>query len=140
MRLFAVLQMSILCIVLFGCGDNRVVITGTVKVDGKLVDEGSINFSPVDGQGPSTGGKIENGKYELKGAAAGTPGAKRVSVTAVQKTGRKIPAGPPLPPETMVDEIIPFPDLEDLNKDVLSNVEVAAGRTNEINFDLKSKK
>lgn len=132
--------LSVLCLVLLGCGEARVVVSGTVTVDGKPVDEGSINFSPLDGQGPSTGGKIENGKYELKGDAAATPGKKRVSITGALKTGRRIPAGQPLPPETMIDEIIPYPDLGEMNKDVLMNVEVAPGRANQINFDLKSKK
>ena len=126
---------------LLGCNsDNRVAVTGVVNINGKPVDEGSINFSPIDGQGSSTGGKIENGKYALKGDAAVTPGKKRVSITAVQKTGRQIPAGQPLPPGTMIDEVIPYSDLSEMNQDLLLNVEVVAGRANELNFELKAKK
>jgi len=111
-----------------------------VRVDGKPVDDGSINFAPMDGEGPSTGGKIEKGTYVLNGKAAVLPGKKRVSITPVLKTGRRIPAGPPFPPGTMVDEIVPLPDLTELNKDLLVNVEVVAGKVNEHNFDLKTKK
>lgn len=115
-----------------GCGANKVVVKGTVHVDGKPADDGSINFAPMDGQGPSTGGKIDNGTYELQGAAAVTPGTKRVSIVPIRKTGRRIPAGQPLPPGTMIDEIFAYPDLSDLNRNVLVNVEVVAGKINEL--------
>ena len=131
---------AVICLVLIGCGDGKVVVKGTVKVDGKPADEGLINFAPMDGQGPSTGGKIENGKYVLEGPAAVVPGKKRVSIAPVRKTGRRIPAGQPLPPGTMIDEIVVLPDLSDLNKDALLNVQVVAGKVNELNFDLKTKK
>ncbi len=132
---------TIFCLLLLGCGgDGRVTVKGTVRVNGKPADEGTINFAPMDGQGPSTGGKIEKGTYVLDGKSAVVPGKKRVSITPIQKTGRRIPAGSPFPPGTMVDEVMNFPDLEELNKDLLSNVEVVSGKVNEINFDLKTKK
>ena len=128
-------------LLVLGCGGGgKVVVKGTVRVNGKPAEEGSINFAPLDGVGPSTGGKIENGTYELEGKAAVVPGKKRVSIAPVQKTGRRIPAGSPFPPGTMVDEVVNFPDLDVLNKDLLSNVEVVPGKVNEIDFDLKTKK
>jgi hypothetical protein len=128
-------------LLLLGCGgDGRVTVKGTVRVNGKPAEEGTINFAPMDGQGPSTGGKIDKGTYLLDGKAAVPPGKKRVSITPVQKTGRRIPAGSPFPPGTMVDEVMNFPDLEELNKNLLLNVDVVPGKVNEVNFDLKTKK
>ena len=131
----------ILGLLLVGCGDGRVVVKGTVRVDGKPAEQGAINFAPLDGQGPSTGGMIDKGMYVLEGKTAVLPGKKRVSITPVLKTGRRIPAGQPFPPGTMVDEVrhVP-PDLDELNKEVLANVEVVAGKVNQLNFDLKTKK
>src|SRR5262245_11762932 len=135
------LLFALTVVLLSGCSfDNRVVVTGIVTVDGKPVDEGTINFAANDGQGTSAGGKIENGKYTLKDTGAVTPGKKNVNITAVRKTGRQIPAGQPLPPGTMVDEVIPYTDLAEINKELLSNVEITPGRVNELNFELKSKK
>src|SRR5262245_8449621 len=79
-------------LLVLGCGgDGRVVVKGTVRVNGKPAEEGTINFAPLDGRGPSTGGKIENGTYVLEGKSAVLPGKKRVSIAPVQKTGRRIP-------------------------------------------------
>ena len=139
-RVFRLLS-PILGLLLLGCGDGRVVVKGAVRVDGTPAEEGSINFAPLDGQGPSTGGMIDKGMYVLEGKTAVLPGKKRVSITPVLKTGRRIPAGQPFPPGTMVDELRHLPpNFDDLNKDVLSHVEVVPGKVNELNFDLRTKK
>lgn len=88
-----------------GCGSGRSPVSGEVTFDGKPVQEGTITLEPADGQGQTTGGKIADGKYYLAGDAAPLPGKKTVRIFAVRKTGRRIPAGPPSPPDTMVEEI-----------------------------------
>ena len=52
---------------LTSCGDNNVaVVKGTVTFDGKSIEQGSINFFPVDGTKAGTAGTtIKNGQYSL---------------------------------------------------------------------------
>src|SRR5262245_66455623 len=76
-----------------GCGHGKTAIQGEVTFNGQPVPEGSISFEPLDGQGPVTGGVITAGKYDVPAAAGTTPGEKVVRITAVRKTGRKIPSG-----------------------------------------------
>jgi hypothetical protein len=121
-----------------GCGEVRVPVKGKVTLDGQPVDSGSISFQPADGAGPGTGGVIKDGFYSLAGESAATPGKKNVHVTAMLKTGRKVKAGPPHPPDMMVDEIISFPPRGTRNPPIQS-AEIVSGRENEINFDLNSK-
>lgn len=88
-----------------GCGPGVATVAGEVQLDGKPVENGTITFEPADQNGPTMGGPIVGGRYEVTGA----PGKKVVLVTSFRPTGKKIPAGPPDPPGTMVDEIKVFP-------------------------------
>ena len=50
-----------------GCGQKgpkKVSISGTIMVDGEPVDKGSVRFKPADGQGPTDGATIVDGKFE----------------------------------------------------------------------------
>jgi hypothetical protein len=121
-----------------GCGNDRVPIHGLVTFNGKPIPEGTISLEPIDGNGPATGGMITAGKYDLVGNAAPTPGSKRVRITGVFKTGRKIPGGPPFPPGTMVEEVAGnLPDVFG-NGSTLS-CDVSRDGTKQIDFNLKSR-
>ncbi len=122
-----------------GCGDGRVRVRGTVLYDGKPVEEGTIAFEPADGQGPSTGGPIADGKYDLTGNARSTTGEKIVRIVASCKTGRKIPIPPPAHPGTAIDERIQCIPSQYNDKSTL-RVPVTAGRDNTHDFDLKPAK
>ena len=66
-------------LVVAGCGGAREgQVSGTVKVDGALVEEGAITFIPADGQGQTAGGPIKDGQYSVK---VPTPGVMKVSIT-----------------------------------------------------------
>jgi hypothetical protein len=122
---------------LTGCGANRIPIGGAVTFNGKPVPEGSISFEPADGIGPTTGGAVKAGKYELIGDAAPLPGKKKVRITGVYKTGRQIVAGPPFAPGTMVDEVGGnLPDTYG-NQSTLT-CEVSRDGSKQIDFNLKS--
>jgi hypothetical protein len=62
---------------LSACGPRGPVlneVTGTVLLDNKELDEGIIEFEPLDGQGTKQGAQIQNGRYSIpktKGLAAG---------------------------------------------------------------------
>jgi hypothetical protein len=69
---------------LSGCGDpfNRQEITGEVTLKGKPVEDGVINFAPLDGQATGDGAQIVKGKYQIPRAKGLSPGKYRVSIYA----------------------------------------------------------
>src|SRR3954447_19518308 len=121
-----------------GCGDGKVVVRGVVNVDGQPIEEGSISLEPADGQGPTTGGMIKEGKYELTGNAAAIPGDKIVRIVGLRKTGKMIEAGPPAPKGTLIPQMVQcvpgrYNDHSGLH------VDVTPGKANTHNFELDSK-
>jgi hypothetical protein len=117
-----------------GCGDGRVRVQGTVLFEGKPVEVGIISFEPADGVGPTTGGPITDGKYDLTGEARATGGEKIVRIVGSRKTGRKVPAGSP--PGAMVDELIQcIPS--SYNDQSTLKVHIDPSRANTHDFDLK---
>lgn len=132
---------SLTCMMLLvccGCGDGKVVVRGMVAVDGQPIDEGSISLEPADGQGPTTGGMIKAGKYELIGNAAVIPGEKVVRIVGLRQTGKMVPAGPPAPKGSMIPELIQCVPPHYNDKSQL-RVEVVPGKANTHDFQLDSK-
>lgn len=122
-----------------GCGGpsgpERAEVFGTVTFDGEPISQGSISFLPQEGtNGPSAGGLIVDGKYDVseRGPALGS---YRVEIQSSRKTGKKIEAGPPSPPGTMIDEIEMYIPTK-YNRESGLTVEVKSGR-NEFNFKLE---
>jgi hypothetical protein len=73
-----------------GCANrdsDRVTVTGTVRVDGQLIESGAITFTPL-GDAPTTGARITNGQFTVPDAVVGRT---RLSVDGVRKTGRMVP-------------------------------------------------
>ena len=62
-------SLAVVLLTLAGCGGgdglDRHRVKGTVTFQGKPLDQGSIEFSPADGQGTISGGSITNGHYDL---------------------------------------------------------------------------
>jgi hypothetical protein len=122
-----------------GCG-NSCSVSGNVSYDGQPVEDGMITFLPTDGKGPSTGGKITGGKYQMDKL---TPGPKVVQVLAVKalpsarssEEMEKLAAAAKARGDTtgIIEQadVIP-PDAEGNN----ARIEVQPGKQ-EINFDLK---
>ena len=79
----------------FGCGPNPsniASVAGEVKLDGKLLEQGSIQFLPMQGvEGSITNGEIVKGRYRISGKAGPTIGWNRVEIRAVRKTGKMVP-------------------------------------------------
>lgn len=133
-------RLTILALVLLaGCGSDHPPIGGAVTFDGQPVMEGAISMEPADGHGPSTGGKIVGGRYDLIGDAAPLPGRKVVRITASRKTGRKtqtisLASSQPV----MVDEIEHYiPDI--YNRRTTLVCEVSKDGARQIDFSLRSK-
>jgi hypothetical protein len=117
-----------------GCTGPKASVQGQVRYGGQLVDKGSISFEPADGKGPTAGGIIDNGSYVV---ADIPPGSKVVRIRGVRKTGKKKEAGPPFPKGHLVEEEVPFIPAVYNDKTMLT-AEIAHGKANEVNFDLKA--
>ena len=109
-------------------------VTGTRLRGGGA--EGSISFEAPDGSTPTFGGRIENGAYRIQDLPAQSAGQRLVRITASRKTGRKVPAGPPFPPSTMIDEIEPVPAR--YNQKSTTTVELRKGVLNRFDFTLEA--
>lgn len=83
---------------LSGCGGKsgpqRSSVKGKVTFDGQPVADGSIVFLPAQGvTGPSAGGEIRDGVYDIAEAGGPVPGAHRVEITATRTEGTENVAG-----------------------------------------------
>lgn len=81
-------------------GPKMVNISGTITIAGETFDKGIVQFDPVDKQGPSAGGKIENGKYSV----SVPPGEKIVRIRGTKVVGQ-FEADPVLNPGVMTDKL-----------------------------------
>jgi hypothetical protein len=71
-------------------------VSGTVTVDGQLIESGAIRFDPVDGQTPTAGGLIKDGRYSVRVPIT----TMKVSISAPKVVGKKkIYADQPNSPE-----------------------------------------
>lgn len=127
LRRTAVILFAIALCAALGCsGDGRSEVSGTVKVNGKLVAEGAINFIPIDGnKGAGAGATITNGEYRIPRSAGVSPGKNRVELRAFKNTGRKI-QDPTAKPGVLAEERAPlfppeFNDKSTLTRDVKPN-------------------
>ena len=120
---------------LAGCG-GTVSVEGSVTFNDEPVSEGSISFESPDGSTPTFGGKIENGSYRIVDMPSNAAGSRIVRIVASRKTGRKVPAGPPFPPGTMLDEIERTPT--HYNDKSTLTAELRKGELNHFDFALKS--
>ena len=85
------------CVFASGCsrrsGLERASIRGEVTLDGNPVSSGSIRLVPLEKNGgPSSGGDIVDGKYDIHREKGPTLGSHRVEVYVPYNTGRKIPS------------------------------------------------
>jgi hypothetical protein len=65
-----------------GCSDplDRQEVTGEVTLKGKPLDDGIIQFDPVDGQTTGDGAQVTNGKYRIPREKGLSPGKYKVTL------------------------------------------------------------
>jgi hypothetical protein len=123
----------------FGCGggrQDRGAISGSVKLDGKPVERGSILFTPIEGaRGSVAGGEIENGRYQLPSKIGPAIGRSRVEIRAMRKTGKMVPKAFARPGEMVPEQIEAIP--RRFNTESKLNVEIKPG-DNTADFDVSS--
>lgn len=137
-----IILLSVLTYTFSGCSQpvkdapDRAVMSGLVKLNGALLEEGTITFSPISPTtGPASGAKISNGSYSIPEESGPVIGNNRVEVKAYKKTGKKIEAGTPNPSGTMVDEIVSLIPGK-YNTQSKLTVQVNAGDNANTDFDL----
>lgn len=101
-----VLLSAFLC----GCGSGgpqRAAVQGEVTLGGRPLEKGSILFRPTeDTKGPTAGGRIENGRYEISRKDGPLVGMNRIEINAFQPTGRQVPKVIGNPEAGLMDEVI----------------------------------
>lgn len=72
-----------------GCGKSdplrRQALTGEVKLAGQPLDDGTIQFEPLDDKGVASGGLIKGGKFEIAKEAGLPAGQYRLMIFAPEK-------------------------------------------------------
>jgi hypothetical protein len=100
-------------LLLSGCGSggaDRGAVSGTVKIDGKLLEQGSILFTPIEGtHGSVAGGKIENGRFQFSAKTGPALGRNRVEIRAMRKTGKMVPKAFGRPGEMVPEQVEAIP-------------------------------
>jgi hypothetical protein len=93
--------------VVAGCSSAKkeeVEVTGSVTIDGQPVPQGVVQFVAADGQTPTGGGVIQDGKYVAKVP----PGEKKVLVLGTKVVGQQSdPDMPGSAPEDKLETVTP---------------------------------
>jgi hypothetical protein len=125
-----------MCLTAFaGCqSENRSAVDGKVTLDGAVVD-GTISFIPTDGKSRSGAwGEIKSGRYSISATRGPVVGNYRIELSSVRKTGRILPAPPPMNQREELVDVIPVR----YNSHSELKAEIKPGQ-NEVNFQLQSK-
>ncbi|MBX3433665.1 MAG: hypothetical protein KF847_10125 [Pirellulales bacterium] len=110
---------------------NRAEVAGVVTVDGNPAVGGAIALTPVDGQSPTVGGKIANGRFALIAPL----GVAKVAIRVPKQAGeRKLYDTPDSPSRPVMIESLP----KKYNDETELTIDVKPG-SNEQNFDLFTK-
>jgi len=124
----------------FGCGKKgpqRAAVSGHVTLDGQPINEGVIQFLPVEGTvGPETGGIITNGQYDIPHDHGPIVGKSRIELRASKKTGGKI-QDPTGRPGVLTDEYKEmFPPGSNTNSSLVREIK---DEPNKLDFDIRTK-
>ena len=86
-RIYLALRCSfvmLVAIISLGCDRSAVCrIHGSVTYKGRPIPSGEIRLLPADGKGPTAGGKITDGRYEIRVL----PGEKAVEIYQYESVG-----------------------------------------------------
>jgi hypothetical protein len=110
---------------------RMITVTGTVTIDGKAPENGSISFIPLDGMAPTAGAVIEDGKYKSEAPL----GESKVEIRVPKVVGKKkLYDTPDSPEQEIMEEVLP----EKYNEASELRFTGVKGK-NEKNFELSTK-
>ena len=120
-----------------GCSDGSGLqpVSGTVSFQGKPLDQGAIQFLPVEGSRTESGAGIKDGQYSIPAENGLAPGKYKVTVFSYDERGAKIPDNTTMPGDTVgvqFKERIPAK----YNTETILKAEVVAGEANVFDFRL----
>jgi hypothetical protein len=120
--------------VLVGCGPAHVPVSGSVTVDGKPMDDGSIAFVPLDGSAEqvTVGGHVANGTYSIDKTRGLSTGKYKVEIRWSKKTGKKVPNGDGGTNDVVVEGL---PAKYNTSSELTA--EIKSGPNVDVNFDVK---
>lgn len=114
-RVGLILAVSLVLLPTAGCkrgyeGPRRIAVSGSVSLDGEIIDHGIINLIPLVNDKRKASAVIENGIYRIPEARGPNSGKHMVEIHWLKPTGRKRlnqgdPGGPSMIDETI--EVIP---------------------------------
>lgn len=120
------LMFSSLCLLAFsGCSQRKAEVSGTITLDDKPVEAGTITFIPVDGKATTEGGAISDGRYTVHLR----PGTMKITISAL-----KLPPGETPSPAANARAQETIPARYNRNSELI--FEVKAGK-NQKDLDLK---
>ena len=125
MRVFCAMGAFALIIGLtVGCSSGPATgdVSGTVTYDGKPIEHGSIAFYPENGNGPSTGGAIADGKYSVSKVPVGVMKVRISGAKDIKE--HKMSYDEKAPPVITASELLP-PKYNDV-------------KTTELRYDVQS--
>lgn len=132
---FKFIRLLVVVITAFsGCnsGSSLMRAWGEISYDGKAIEEGEIIFFPIEGTlGPSTGGPIKNGSYDIP-AKTGlvSNGTYRIEITGLRKV-KYIPGGSGGGPLTEVMQNF-LPDIYNKKSNLILKVSNVISKNNRI--------
>jgi hypothetical protein len=122
-----------------GCGSSRdanlAEVSGKVTLDGKPIESGVISFIPADLSGPTAGAEIVNGTYFIGGESGVFISECRVEISALKKTGEKVPTS--VDPDDMTDVVTNMVPANYNTKSTLT-AKIEAGENLNVDFSLHS--
>ena len=121
---------------LSGCSDprNRQVITSEVRFKGEAVEDGYINFAPLDGQETGDGAQIVKGKYQIPQGKGLSPGKYKVTIYAGNGLSGQGDASPDSPNAGLKLPKERIPPAYNENSKLVR--EVRKDGTNKLDFDI----
>ncbi len=129
---------------LSGCGGasgpERCAVSGAVSYEGTAIESGSIAFLPTSGKGPSAGGAIKDGRYEISAELGPGIGAHRVEIIGLKSEGTKTVegvqghVGGPSGTSTVAELKMIVPDVFNTKSTLTADIKSGA---NKLDFPLK---
>ncbi|MFM8273084.1 MAG: hypothetical protein ACKODX_12225 [Gemmata sp.] len=131
----------LLSLIAAGCGDKfggRVAVSGTVKLAGKPLKDGSVSFEPLDGQASRASAAVTGGAFDIPQANGLQPGKYLIRVSAgdgrtpVNPVDADNPPGPTGGTNIISKELIPA----DWNVNSKQERSITAGAPAKFDFEI----